>query len=185
MSNVSMFRRVALPVLVVGAALVSFACIRAENAVAAGAPAVPDVPDVASPSSSGDADLQEISDYRLTIEAVRKWAKAAKGLKRLEEKYPELEDAGDVSDSASLDEMAAFLHGIPDARDVIENAGLDTREYLVVTFAFAQATMAQWVIGQGTPPEKVAAEMSINPANLAFIEKHKAELQAISKEIKE
>ncbi|HEX7114151.1 MAG TPA: hypothetical protein VF193_03380 [Steroidobacter sp.] len=169
MSNVSMFRRVALAVVIACAALATFALTPVQNAIA-------------NPRSSADPNLQEIADYRLNIEVVRKWAKAAKGLKRLERDYPELGDA-DFSDSASLDDMAAFFDDIPEASDAIRKAGLDTREYVVVSFAIMQAAMAQWLMEQGTPREKIAAEMGIHPANLAFVEKHKAELEAINKEI--
>ena len=171
MSNVSMFRRVALPVVIACAALATFALTPGQNAIA-------------NSRSSADPNLKKITDYRLTIEVVRKWAKAAKDLKRLEGDYPELADA-DFSDSASLDDMAAFLDDIPEARDAIKKAGLGTREYVVVSFAVMQAAMAQWLMEQGTPRDKIAANMSIHPANLAFVEKHKAEIAAINKELKE
>jgi hypothetical protein len=171
MSNVSMFRRVALPAIIACAALATFALTPVQNAIA-------------DSRGSADPNFKEVADYRLTIEVVRKWAKAVKELKRMNGDHPELADA-DISDSdsASLDDMAAFLDGIPEARDAIRKAGLDTREYVVVSFAVIQAATALWLMEQGTPREKITADMSIHPANLALVEKHKAEIQAITKEL--
>ena len=130
-------------------------------------------------ATSGDADLRELSRYQLTMADVRKFAAANANLA----KHPKVEqgdddaEAEDEGDNESLDEMAARIESNPVARKAVEAAGLSARQYVVITMALFQASLAQYAVDQGADPGKVAGETGVNPANIRFVKEHKAELE--------
>ncbi len=138
-------------------------------------------PTVAAPG--GDADLRELSRYELTMADVRKFAAANAALA----KHPKAEQSDDEdegedessNDDESLDEMAARIGRIPEARKAIEAAGLTVRQYAVITMALFQSAFAQYAVEQGADPAKVARDAGVNPANLRFVKEHKAELEKL------
>jgi hypothetical protein len=123
----------------------------------------------------GDADLRELSRYQLTMADVRKYAAANANLA----KHPTVEqDDDDAEDeNESLDEMAARIESNPVARKAVEAAGLSARQYVVITMALFQASLAQYAVDQGADPGKIARETGVNPANIGFVKEHKAELE--------
>jgi hypothetical protein len=128
-----------------------------------------------------DADLRELSRYELTMADVRKYAAANADLAKhppAERDEVEDEDEGN-SDDESLDEMAARIERIPEARQAIEAAGLTVRHYAVISVALFQASFAQYAVDQGADPAKVARDAQVNPANLRFVKEHKAELEKL------
>jgi len=130
-------------------------------------------------ATSGDADLRELSRYQLTMADVRKFAAANANLA----KHPKVEqgdddaEAEDEGDNESLDVMAARIESNPIARKAVEAAGLSARQYVVITMALFQASLAQYAVDQGADPGKVAGETGVNPANIRFVKEHKAELE--------
>jgi hypothetical protein len=133
-------------------------------------------PSYAAPS--GDADLRELSRYTLTMADVQKYAAANANLAK-NPKTEENEDDDSESDKESLDEMAARIGRIPEARKALEAAGLTPRQYAVITMALFQAVFAQYAVEQGADPAKVARDAGVNPANLRFVKEHKAELDKL------
>ncbi len=127
----------------------------------------------------GDADLRELSRYTLTMTDLRKFAAANASLA----KHPKAEESEDADDSEndneSLDEMAARIGRIPEARQAIEGAGLTVRQYAVITMALFQAAFAQYAVEQGADIDKVARDAGVNPANIRFVKEHKAELEKL------
>ena len=130
-------------------------------------------------AGGGDADLQELSRYQLTIVDLRKYAAANANLA----KQPKAEqgdddaEAEDEGDNESLDVMAARIESNPIARKAVEAAGLSARQYAVITMALFQASLAQYAVEQGADPGKIARETGVNPANIRFVKEHKAELE--------
>ena len=130
-------------------------------------------------ASSGDADLRELSRYTLTMADVNKYAAANANLAKISKAEDgEDEDKGD-SDKESLDDMAARIGRIPEARKAIEAAGLTSRQYAVITMALFQAAFAQYAVEQGADIAKVASDAHVNPANIRFVKEHKAELEKL------
>ncbi len=134
-------------------------------------------------AASGDADLRELARYELTMADVRKFAAANAALAKhpkAEQNDDEDEDEDESSnDDESLDEMAARIGRIPEARKAIEAAGLTVRQYAVITMALFQSAFAQYAVEQGADPAKVARDAGVNPANLRFVKEHKAELEKL------
>lgn len=138
----------------------------------------------ASPSkpNAADPDVKEIANYKLTMDAVRKFAQASRTMKQLGKKHSEddQDDQEDDSDnSESIDDMEAKIASEPAARKAIEAAGLSVREYVVITFALLQSGIAQYAVDQGADPAKIARDAGINPANVTFYKEHKAEIEAL------
>ncbi len=131
-------------------------------------------------AGGGDADLRELSRYTLTMADIRRYAAANANLAK-QPKAEEDEDSEDdeSSDNESLDQMAARIAKMPEARKAIEAAGLTPRQYAVITMALFQASMAQFAVEQGADPAKVARDASVNPANIRFVKEHKAELEKL------
>ncbi len=131
----------------------------------------------------GDADLRELSRYELIMTDVRKFAAANAALAKhakAEQNDDEEEDEDESSNAdESLDEMAARIGRIPEARKAIEAAGLTVRQYAVITMALFQSAFAQYAVEQGADPAKVARDAGVNPANIRFVKEHKAELERL------
>lgn len=95
-------------------------------------------------------------------------------------KHPKAEDTDeDEGDNESLDQMAARIGRIPEARKAIEGAGLTPRQYAVITMALFQAAFAQYAVEQGADIARVASDAHVNPANIRFVKEHKAELDKL------
>jgi hypothetical protein len=123
-----------------------------------------------------DADLRELARYTLTMADVQKFAAANTALA----KHPKAEETDeDEGDNESLDQMAARIARIPEARKAIEGAGLTPRQYAVITMALFQAAFAQYAVEQGADIAKVARDANVNPANIRFVKEHKAELEKL------
>jgi hypothetical protein len=132
-----------------------------------------------SAAPGGDADLRELSRYELTMSDVRKFAAANAALaQHPEAERDEDQDDGDTDDE-SLDELAARIGRVPEARKAIEEAGLTVRQYAVITMALFQAAFAQYAVEQGADIDKVARDAGVNPANIRFVKEHKAELEKL------
>jgi hypothetical protein len=71
------------------------------------------------------------------------------------------------NDNESLDEMAVRIESIPIARKAVEAAGLSARQYVVITMALFQASLAQYAVDQGADPGKIARETGVNPQTSA------------------
>ena len=120
-----------------------------------------------------DRDAQEVAAYVLTDAGLAKYTKATKNLAALPGSKPGDCDAGD--DSASLDDMAAALDGVPGAKAAIQSAGMTTREYVLFMWSLMHNGLAAWAISQ--PGGKLPAGTS--KANVEFYQQHEAELQQL------
>jgi hypothetical protein len=113
-------------------------------------------------------------EYELTTAKVKAWEQAsvaaAQALKgRTDQAEEELDDA-----DQSLEEMVARMDAVPEIRRSVHQAGLSTRDYVMIGFVIFQAMMADQILEmnpQADPPK------NLNPANLDFVRTHKAEVQ--------
>jgi hypothetical protein len=163
-------------------ALVTGAC--GKKADSGGAGDVPEVPVAGAPDvpagsgGSGSRFEREMSRYQLTMDKVRKWAVAAEKLQQVGKEHPELEQKDDTagfSDKA-VAEWTSRVERIPAARKALDDAGLSAREYLLIGVPLSMASVAQVAIQQGSNPDTLAREIGVHPANLRFVQEHRAEL---------
>lgn len=139
--------------------------------------------------SHDDADTRAFNSYTLTMPKVEAWARAsldiykaakAKAAAQGEDAASEDEDDEEDSSNQSLDEMAARINRQPEARRALRAAGLTAREYMLVSLTLMQAMMADQMMRQYPNMERP----KINPANLAFVQKNRARLEARMNELK-
>lgn len=130
--------------------------------------------------ASGEADTQELADYVLTMDDVRKWSQATRNLRNAKP-VEQQSDASDDDDDGSIDAMERKISANPQFRAEVEKAGLEPREYVVIMSTMVQASMLQYALEQGANRDSVVAKSGVNPANLEFVRAHKQELEQLQK----
>jgi hypothetical protein len=73
----------------------------------------------------------------------------------------------------SLDESAAALDAQPAAHGILSSHGLTAHEYVLASAATLGAVMT---VKYGSAKSKTSGDDLVNPANIAFVQKHMAEL---------
>jgi hypothetical protein len=125
------------------------------------------------------ADDAILRNYVLTMPKVEAWANAtldytaAIKAKPLDERR-KMEVEKDAQAAESLAETAAALERIPEIRRAFRKAGMTTREGLTLSLVLFQATMYDQMVAQYPQAE---IPYNLNPANLAFVRKNKAQLE--------
>jgi len=130
-------------------------------------------PMAAEAQNLADRDTKEVADYVLTDEALAKYTKAVRKLQPLKERLSQ--DCEGDEHPKSLTDQATQMDGIPGVKSALKDAGLSSREYLVMSFSVFQSGMAAWALDQpgGTLPP------GTKPANVNFYRTHKAELEKL------
>lgn len=148
-----------------------------------------------APGGGSKTDAEELRDYTLNMEDVRKWVQAQRTMAAIEresaaatpaadpETETETEETEPEGDSQTLDGIQARVEGIPEFKRVVEATGLGAREYALVTLAYMQAGMATAAVQMGADRDSLATALQINPANVAFIQENEAELNRLMKEM--
>lgn len=141
----------------------------------------------------GEADLADVSEYRLTMDNMDKYFAAQRSIalkaKDLSPAEREAMDMGDGNDS--LDEMARKIEANPMFRSALRDAGMSPREFATHTFAMLQTAMAAGVL-QMRPndnQDSLAREMKASLENIKFYRDNEAEItrkqQALEAELRQ
>jgi hypothetical protein len=145
---------------------------------------------VAAPAAHAQKMTEDdalLRNYVLTMPKVEAWANAtldytaAIKAKPLEERK-KLEIEKDAQEAESIAATAAALERIPEVRRAFRKAGITTREGLTITFVLFQSVMYDEMSAEN-PDAKIPYNM--NPANLTFVRKNKAQLQARLKAVQD
>ena len=128
--------------------------------------------------TASEDDAQELSQYVLTVEDVRKWTEATRNASKYVNKD---EQKNDSDDDQSIDGLERQFSANPRVRAEIEKTGLEVRDYVIIMWTMLQASMAQYAIDQGVSPDSVGATTDVNPANLVFIREHQQEIAEMQK----
>jgi hypothetical protein len=120
-------------------------------------------------------DLQEIRGYRLSMDVVERYVKAAQSAVNdaAAKKCFENDSPGSAP---TLDAGEKVLNSCPAAVAHLNAAGLKPREFLIVTVALIGDFMAVTMKKNGAIKEYPA---SISPENAAFVEQNYEKLQAL------
>lgn len=133
---------------------------------------------------SSDADVAEVSGYRLTMDAVRRMHQAQLAIYQAMQQNPELAQLASMeAEEFSLDAVEERFSSVPEIRQAIEGAGLSVREYGVIMVALFQASFAQASLEMGAPRDSVLASTDMNPDNLDFVGEHRDELRRLQEEL--
>ena len=144
---------------------------------AAGAPAAAVPIDDYSAGGDQSADLEEMADFELTIGDVRRWNALMHSpeFAGVDMAY----DASGDEGGGSIEETVEKISEQPRARALIEGAGFDVRDFVLITFTMMAAAFAQYAIEQGADPDSLADADGLNPDNIRFMQEHREELEAM------
>ena len=139
---------------------------------------------LARPQASADADTREVKAYRLTMPKVNAYYAATKNLRKLAATDPKACSAverDDENEGGSLNDQAKRIEAAyPKVIPLLKADGLTVREFLLLTGVQLQAGMAVYAKSAGM--KQLPAD--VNPENVAFMEQHKKELDAMNVELK-
>ncbi|MFB3922597.1 MAG: hypothetical protein ACE145_12805 [Terriglobia bacterium] len=133
---------------------------------------------------SASAEQREARAYRLTMEKINQYAAATKSLRKLassDAKACSAISRDDENEGGSLNEQAKRIEAAyPKVIPVLKAQGLTVREFLLLTAVQLQAGLAAH--GRSMGVKELAPD--VNPENVAFMEQHKKELDAITADLK-
>lgn len=138
------------------------------------------------PPLSAQSDEEVMKRYRLTEAGLARFTQASRNLIAAAKANPALfkERTGDDEETVeTIAEIAALYDKYPPARRAITSAGLTTREYAIFLMSMAMAGMGALLVEQQQGKfDNLPAE--VPRENVLFYQRHKAELQRISDELR-
>ena len=130
-----------------------------------------------------EADLMEIDDYRLSMDAVEKYHEAQRSVYRRVQADPSLAEQFEIeSDFSSIDDFEYELSSTPLYQDAIDEAGLEPREFVLIAFALFQAQAASQAMDEGVSRESILEQSNMHPDNIEFARQNRARLQQLEEE---
>jgi len=168
------------------------ACSKKEGAATQSSAPPAAAPASAIAGTKGDAELADVQSYKLSMDKIdkmlaaqRNLAAKAKAMTPAEREAMQARGESASDPNASLDDMARKIDGEPILRDAIREAGLSSREYVLITMSMMQTGMAEGVLKMRPKDnqDSLIREMKANPDNIKFYREHEAEITAKSKAI--
>jgi hypothetical protein len=150
-----------------------------DSATAAAAPAA--AAGTAGPSA--EAQLADVAEYELSMDKYDRFLTAQRNVMRTigamspaEREALQARNAG--NNNASIDDMVRNLEREPVMTAGVRDAGLSAREYIMITMALMQSSMAAGIqkMRPTDDPDSLARAMKANPANVKFLRDNEAEL---------
>lgn len=149
----------------------------------------------AAPSASnqsGDEQLKDIAEYKLTMDKYDKYLAAQRNIAlKAKDQSPAEKQAfrqradarGDAN--ASLDDMVRNIESEPLMSSAVREAGLSPREFTMITVAMMQTAMAASVAKMRPKDnqDSLIREMKANPDNVKFWQSNEAELTKKQKDL--
>ena len=138
---------------------------------------------VAHPSApAGRNDAAELEHFVLTLDAVTHWYESMRDLEQLAKAKPGIAShfRGDKDESIAVEEQG--LQGDPDIVRTLARHGLTLHLCVLVERSyFPTVIAASMALKLKVDPAHMVTELHLNPANLAFLEQHRAELAALDR----
>jgi hypothetical protein len=123
------------------------------------------------------------SGYRLSMADMRRYGATMQAIGLAIKADPTLEDRFTSSGDESVEQIATRLAGVAQFRPAFAKSGMTPRQFALTQFTFLGAGMALGAPTGGQTPEQLAAQMGIDPANVAFMRTNQAAIQAMFKEL--
>jgi len=138
-----------------------------------------------SQQAKGDitpGDQKDILAYLLSMEKIHKMDSITKALKEWQTKNPKAAEASGADDQGgSLAAKAKSTDDkFPEVAAIIKKNGMDTKEYLISLYVFITATGFVSMKKAGQIKDYSAAQATINPANLDFVDAHWDEIKKMA-----
>jgi len=144
------------------------------------------------PSAQVEADLADVTNYRLSMDKIDKYIAAQKNIgAKAASLTPAQREAlqarnDDTSDpNASLNDMVKRIEAEPMMVSAIRDAGLSPREFTMITISMMQTGMAAAVLKMRPTDnqDSLIREMKANPDNIKFYNANEAEITRKAKEV--
>jgi hypothetical protein len=131
-------------------------------------------------------DEQRLASYRLSMPTVQKLEKAMVNIAAAVKADPSLRDDDEADDHETIADISAYHRERPALRKAIERAGLNTDEYAMATLSWLQASMAVAVVDALPQAQRAKAltDSGVPAANVEFVRKNRAALDAMSQRLK-
>ncbi len=132
-----------------------------------------------TPGLDRQRSLRGLVHFRLSMEKLRKAAQAGKILEKLSETDSSLTNMSQFDrqkGALAIDETVARIDENPQARTVIESAGLSTRDYVLTLYCFERSTQALF-LKQGVGEKHYPPGAS--ERNVKFVRDHLKEINSL------
>jgi len=172
-------RAALLPLLLVvaGTACSSKESATTDTGAAATSASSPEAP-AAAPA--GEPTANDVSNYKLDMDKMRKYVAAIKGFSALSASDSAAASAmGSGSANESTAQMIARIESNPVAVRVLRDAGLSPRDYVWITAAWLQAAMTQGIMESSAGAKLPEGQ---NPQNVEFLKANKTELERMMRD---
>jgi hypothetical protein len=166
--------------LVIIAALALAACTTKDSSNAAAATGDTPVVAAAPATSNAEPTAEDISNYPLDMDKMRKWATTMKYLGEAAQSDSTIGDAARMGNNESTNQTIARLEANATTRAALRKAGWSAKDYVWTTAAFLQAGMMQGVLAS-TKDAKLPAGHS--PKNIEFLRAHQREIDKLGEEM--
>lgn len=129
-----------------------------------------------APSSSAEPSANEISNYKLDMDKMRKYAVAIKGFQSLSATDSAAAEAVASQPNQSMAQTVAHIESSPVAMKVLRDAGLSAKDYIWITAAYLQGAMTAAMLEANKDAKLPDGQ---NPQNVEFVRAHRAELEGL------
>lgn len=138
----------------------------------------------AAAAAQNAQDARALSGYTLSMADLRRYGATMQEIGRAIKANPQLEDRFTGTMDESIAQVATRLGGVPQFRPAFAKSGMTPRQFAVTQFALMGTSMAVGMPKGAKSPEQLVKEMGIDPANVAFMRQHGAEVQALFKQLR-
>lgn len=138
----------------------------------------------AAAAAQNAQDARALAGYTLSMADLRRFGATMQEIGRAIKANPQLEDRFTGTMDESIAQIAARLGGVPQFRPAFARSGMTPQQFAVTQFTLMGAGMAVGMPKGAKSPEQLVKEMGIDPANVAFMRQHGAEVQALFRQMR-
>jgi hypothetical protein len=135
-----------------------------------------------SATTTHEPTANDIADYKLDMDKMRKYAAAMRGFAVLAKTDSAAAQAMGTHANETTAQTIARIESSPAAMRVLRETGLTAKDFVWITAAWLQAAMTQAVL-ESSPQSKLPAGQ--NPQNVEFLRAHRVELEAMTKDFEQ
>lgn len=140
-------------------------------------------PATAARRAAAAQDARAQAGYRLTMADVQRFGATMQEIGVAIKANPALGARFTSSADESVDQIAARLGGVAQFRPAFAKTGMTPTQFARTQFTFLGAGLALHAPQGGPTPEQLAAQMGIDPANIAFVRANQQAIQAMFESI--
>jgi hypothetical protein len=124
----------------------------------------------------------DIADYKLDMDKMRKYAAAMKGFSVLAKTDSAAAGAMGTHPNETTAQTIARIESSPAALKVLRDVGLSPKDFVWITAAWLQAAMTQAVLESSKDAKLPEGQ---NAQNIEFLRAHRAELEAMTRDFEQ